>query len=386
MSVYKRGGTYTFDFIFKGERIKKSTNQGSRREAEAMEAAYRTALAKGTVDLLEREPAPRLKEFSERFMSYIETRCKAKPATIQFYEKNVQRLLEYEAMAATRIDRIDEALIERFVQERRKHVAPATVNRSLATLRRALRMAQEWHLIERVPRIRLLPGEHNREFVLSHTLEPTYLSAAPQPLRDLALLILDTGLRVGEALALEWHDIHLEPASGARCGYLRIREGKSKQARRNLSLTERVKNMLEARNGDSTSPWVFTSEDGTRPLPIYTIDCQHARVRAALNKGKDDDAILPPDFVLHSLRHTFLTRMGEAGADAFTIMRLAGHSTVVVSQRYIHPSPEALERAFERLENLNHEKAANSHPEDNKRRRVTPKSTPSTLRVEGRVN
>ncbi len=111
MSVYKRGGTYTFDFIFKGERIKKSTNQGSRREAETMEAAYRTALAKGTVDLLEREPAPRFKEFSERFMSYIETRCKAKPATIQFYEKNVQRLLEYEAMAAMRIDRIDEALI-----------------------------------------------------------------------------------------------------------------------------------------------------------------------------------------------------------------------------------------------------------------------------------
>jgi site-specific recombinase XerD len=45
--------------------------------------------------------------------------------------------------------------------------------------------------------------------------------------------------------------------------------------------------------------------------------------------------------------------MGEAGADAFTIMRLAGHSTVVVSQRYVHPSPEALERAFELLENLN---------------------------------
>ena len=45
-----------------------------------------------------------------------------------------------------------------------------------------------------------------------------------------------------------------------------------------------------------------------------------------------------------------LTRLGEAGADAFTIMRIAGHSSVTVSQRYVHPSPEALERAFERLE------------------------------------
>ena len=48
-----------------------------------------------------------------------------------------------------------------------------------------------------------------------------------------------------------------------------------------------------------------------------------------------------------------LTRLGEAGADAFTIMRIAGHSSVTVSQRYVHPTPEGMERAFERLENLN---------------------------------
>ena len=62
---------------------------------------------------------------------------------------------------------------------------------------------------------------------------------------------------------------------------------------------------------------------------------------------------LPKEFVLHSLRHTMLTRLGESGADAFTIMRVAGHSTVVVSQRYVHRSPESVERAFERLQVLN---------------------------------
>jgi len=71
---------------------------------------------------------------------------------------------------------------------------------------------------------------------------------------------------------------------------------------------------------------------------------------------------MPDDFVLHSLRHTFGTRLGEAGADAFTIMKLMGHSTVIVSQRYVHPSPESIERAFEKLEALNlgaRNKAAN---------------------------
>ena len=44
-----------------------------------------------------------------------------------------------------------------------------------------------------------------------------------------------------------------------------------------------------------------------------------------------------------------LIRLGESGVDAFTIMRIAGQSGVVVSQRYIHPTPEAAERAFEPL-------------------------------------
>jgi len=48
-----------------------------------------------------------------------------------------------------------------------------------------------------------------------------------------------------------------------------------------------------------------------------------------------------------------LTRLGEAGADAFTIMKIAGHSSVTVSQRCVHPTPVGLERAFERLESLN---------------------------------
>jgi len=44
--------------------------------------------------------------------------------------------------------------------------------------------------------------------------------------------------------------------------------------------------------------------------------------------------------------HTCLTRLGEAGTDAFTIMKLAGHSRVTVSQRFVHPTPEAVERTL----------------------------------------
>jgi integrase len=60
---------------------------------------------------------------------------------------------------------------------------------------------------------------------------------------------------------------------------------------------------------------------------------------------------LPWDAVLHSTRHTALTDLGAAGADAFTIQAVAGHASVTTSQRYVHPVSETLSRAFEKLEN-----------------------------------
>ncbi|MBV9671176.1 MAG: hypothetical protein JOZ43_09495 [Acidobacteriales bacterium] len=44
-----------------------------------------------------------------------------------------------------------------------------------------------------------------------------------------------------------------------------------------------------------------------------------------------------------------LTWLGESGVDSFAIKKVAGHSSIRVSQRYVHPSPEAIERAFERF-------------------------------------
>jgi len=54
-------------------------------------------------------------------------------------------------------------------------------------------------------------------------------------------------------------------------------------------------------------------------------------------------------FLLYSLRHTFLTRLGESGCDAWTLARVAGHSSVSISSRYVHPSEDAVFAAVSRL-------------------------------------
>jgi integrase len=352
VSIYKRGDTYWYEFEFNGERIRQSAQIGNKDVARQIEAAHRVRLAKGDADIHERPPVPTLKEFGPRFESAIVTLCAEKPATVSFYKEKLRRLLEDKKLAGTRLNDIDEAVIQGYKQRRTRQasrygrpLSPASVNRELATLRRLLRLAQEWKILDRVPRIRLLPGERNREFVLSHSLQPKYLAAVPQPLKDVALLILESGIRPGEAANLAWSDVYLQPAVRAKFGYIAIRHGKSKNAKRNLSLTASAAEMLKGRKSEVESAWVFPGDSSDAPILGTSLDHQHDDVRKAQK--------LDQDFVIHSLRHTMLTRLGEAGADAFTIMRIAGHSSVTVSQRYVHPTPEGMERAFERLEDLN---------------------------------
>jgi integrase len=143
---------------------------------------------------------------------------------------------------------------------------------------------------------------------------------------------------------LQWPDVRLQTAVHAK----HIRGGKSRYEKRNLRLTTRAAEMLMARKATTKSVWVFPGETNESAILGTSLDHQHEDVRRALK--------LPKDFVIHSLRHTMLTRLGEAGADAFTIMKIAGHSSVTVSQRYVHPTPEGMDRAFDRLESHNAEK------------------------------
>jgi integrase len=285
---------------------------------------------------LRQETRPTLREFSARFMQAVQTRCAGKPRTVEFYAQQTRYLLAFEVLASRRLDEIDEALIEVFCQARRRQVSTATTNRALAVLRRMLRLAHEWRIINRIPKIRLLRGERNREFVLSREQERIYLEFCPQLLHDVAVLMLDTGLGPAEALGLQWPDVHPD--------YLQVREGKTRYRARSLSLTSRLRSMLEVRRRDSASKFVFAGESGKPPLPS-SLAHLHAQVRRRLK--------LPEVFVLYSLRHTALTRLGETGADAYTIMRIAGHSSITTSQRYVHPSSETVGLAIARLDSAN---------------------------------
>src|SRR5229473_8201793 len=79
-------GVYWYKFMWQGELIRESTKQGSDKVARQMEAAHRTALAKGEVGIREKKRAPTLKEFLKQdFQNYVETRHATKLLTLRYY-------------------------------------------------------------------------------------------------------------------------------------------------------------------------------------------------------------------------------------------------------------------------------------------------------------
>jgi hypothetical protein len=89
---------------------------------------------------------------------------------------------------------------------------------------------------------------------------------------------------------------------------------------------------------------LFASPGGEKPLSRHTINSQARKVQDRLK--------LPWDCVLHSCRHTFGSTLGMSGADVFTIQLALGYASVTMTQRYVHPTSNALKNAVRGMLNL----------------------------------
>jgi integrase len=216
----------------------------------------------------------------------------------------------------------------------------SSVNSTLQVLRRVLRLAVEWGLINAAPRIKMLPGERHREHVVTPEEEERYLLSATEPLASVATVLIDTGLRPDECYRLRWEFISW---SGGRNGTLLVTHGKTAAARRVLPMTPRVRSAFEKQWEACERPgegWVWPAPTASGHFEKSTLKKQHQK---AVRFSK----VRP--FVLYSLRHTFLTRLGQSGCDAWTLARIAGHSSVAMSGRYVHPNEDTVLNALDRL-------------------------------------
>ena len=172
-------------------------------------------------------------------------------------------------------------------------------------------------------------------------------------------LILGTGMRPGEVYSLRWEFVLLNGSGGM----IQVSEGKSKAARRLLPLIPEVYAMLKSRHEAQDKPaegWVFPSgargghlEQGTgktqHSAAIAKVNAETAKANTKLDAAGEKPQPLPLlAFEPYVMRHTALTRMAPF-CDAFTLARIAGHSSITITQRYCHPQADAVEAAFSRF-------------------------------------
>ena len=287
MSIFKRGSVYWYKFTFKGEAIRESTRQKNQHVARQMEAAHRASLAKGEVGIREKKIAPTLKELCDhRFEPWAKSTFeKSVKNNWLWFRGGIRALLAFKPLASARLDAISNELAAEFASYRLANdMQVSTVNSSLRVLRRILRLAVEWGVLEAAPIISLLPGERHRETVVTPEQERRYLEHAPEPLRCIATVLADTGLRPDECYSLRWENLNWD---NGRNGTLLVTGGKTIAARRVIPMTPRVRFVLETRWEHAQKPvdgWIWSAPTKKGHVDHSSLKKQHARAFANANK------------------------------------------------------------------------------------------------------
>ena len=204
------------------------------------------------------------------------------------------------------------------------------INKELQLVRHAFNLAmREWEWCRENPmhRVSMEPVRNEVDRWLTADEEARLLAASSPWLQEIIRFALNTGMRQGEILNLQWEDVDFTR------GTLIVMKSKN-GTRRTIPLNSTVYELLSAKQaatGTSCGP-VFTSPLGnTLHVRFLVREFCEARDRAGI-----------PDFRFHDMRHTFATRLVQRGIDLYKVQRLLGHKTGTMTQRYAHHSPESL--------------------------------------------
>jgi len=220
------------------------------------------------------------------------------------------------------LKKIDQWSIDNFIQKlKERGDSNATINRKTSKLSKVLRTALDHGIIERMPKIPRLPEPLNRirwytDEELADIEEYCNHSGHPK-MAYLIRFLADTGLRRGEALKLTWDDV-LEDS-------VFVLDSKSGSSR-SVPLTPEAKDAIGALPREGHGPFSWCSESHLRQW--------WQRIRIHMDWVGDRQC------VVHTLRHTFCSRLVQKKVPILTVKELAGHKTIDMTLRYAHLAPD----------------------------------------------
>jgi integrase len=301
VSLYKRGGVYWSYLYRDGVREQFSTKTGNRKEAQKIEDKRKHELNDARFQIVEYDPDITVGAIAAKFL--------ASGSAHAHHNYHLQFLLGF--FSDTPALRVTKVLAEEFRRKRKEFnpkIKDATVNRDLSTLRHLLYWAVDEQLLAANPlaRLKMPPERRIRRQILSVAEEVSLLGVAKGHLRPMIVIALDTGMRRGEITSQRWEDVDFSQR------IISVTHSKTPGGElREIPLTQRLCEFL----GERRKSGGLVIEFHGHPVRIIKRTWQTALKNAGIRHVRFRD-----------LRHTFNTRLMEAGVLQEVRMVLMGHS------------------------------------------------------------
>ena len=326
MAVFKKQGVYWIDYYVSGRR-KRERIGPDKRLAETVLRKRKVAIAEGK--FLDKRSVPRctFDELATLYLAWARVHHRS-------YRTTRSRVAQLAfVFGGKQLGQITPLLVDAYKVECARHKQPATVNREMAVLRHMFVQALAWEKASVNPVAQQRPLRVDNRRLRYLTLDETrrLLQAAPGPFRTFLTVAIRTGLRRGELFALTWDDIDL-----AR-GVLRVVQSKNGE-RRELPMSQKVREALRLHPRRVDSPYVFPRDDGT-PAPDIRRAFASALTAAGISACR-----------FHDLRHTFASHLVMAGVDLITVKEFLGHKDIKMTLRYAHLAPDYKRAAITHLD------------------------------------
>lgn len=296
-----------------------------------------TVLQKRRVEIAENKYLDKRQEvkikFSDFADEYIENHLKVNCSKGWLIKDraNIKRLKQF--FQNKYLHEITSQNVEQYKAQRLREVSPSTVNKSLTSLKTVFNKAIAWEKFEGlnpVDKVKRLRVENKSLRYLEKEEIPRLLNCCAENIKPIVTVAIHTGMRKGEIFNLKWHDIDFKR------GIIQLLKTKNNKVR-HIPMNETVSDIIISIRKNPDSSYVFASKDGK---PYNDIK---RSFKTALNKARIKD------FRFHDLRHTFASQLVMGGVDLNTVRELLGHSTIEMTLRYAHLSPNFKRQAVDTL-------------------------------------
>jgi len=337
MSVWKRNNKWYAVYTINGKRKFKSFGL-NKKLAQHYVNDIELKKERGELGFVE-DDTP-VDQFLSRYVEYFETNKSSHTCEVDIGRINsFQKFLEEKGIK--KLKEISLALMEQYKVFLLKSCKPKTVNNYIILAKAMLNKAVEWRCLKENP-IKTLkelknPGMREPRY-FSRVEIDKILDIANPYMKNVILILINTGMRRSELVYLTWEDIDFTNKlvivqSKPEAGF-HPKSYKPRYIPMNPELEKVLMDLPQA------GRYVFDNGKGEilHAPNYYTVEFCRILKKAGI-KGAN----------LHALRHTFASYLVMAGVDLRTVQKLLGHSTVAMTEKYSHLSPDHMAKAVEVL-------------------------------------